>query len=380
MIASLLTLTVAPLGSRTSPLSIKTTGGQTSCLDIDWCRTLAEIITPALTALVAAVYLTIHLNVPPPGRSTIFQNTLRAALITFITLMFPEWTCVWAVRNYIIASRLLPKLEEARKRAMDKWYDNVVDERTHERTPRAFRSSNHSHFRRDEEYTMVHAFFVLMGGLHIYNGTGHPIGPLTADDAVELIRCRLFLLPPLQKIEGLSKRSSLGKLSAFSGLLWFVIPCIVRFAQSLQMAAFEVTVLAHTSIAIITLVPWWSKPMNVDCPEPVAIKVFPRSRRDTLSLSRHQSFDSRFSCYHIAYAYIFGRQDALFDFGKIIYVPTFWSGDPDTIFMVPMSGTYAPKAPRSAYVTGAASSLLVAVIFGLIHCITWNYDLPSTIE
>ncbi|KZP02910.1 hypothetical protein FIBSPDRAFT_710265, partial [Athelia psychrophila] len=205
---------------------------------------------------------------------------------------------------------------------------------------------------------------------------GHPIGPLTAGDAVKLIRRGSFLLPPLQKIEGLSKRSSLGKLSALSGLLWFVMPCIVRFAQRLQMAAFEVTVLAHTSIAIITLVPWWNKPMNVDCPEPVAIRAFPRSRRDTLSLSRHQSFNGRFSCYHIAYAYIFGSQDALFDFDKIIYVPTFWSGDPDTIFAVPMSGTYAPKAPRSAYVTGAASSLLVAVIFGLIHCIAWSYDLP----
>lgn len=102
------------------------------------------------------------------------------------------------------------------------------------------------------EYTIAHAFFLLMGGIHIYDVNGRAIGPLTGSDALYLIQHGLLVLPPLQKIHGLSKSSTIGKLTALAGLLWFVVPCLARVAQSLQMAAFEIMALAHTTIAIIT--------------------------------------------------------------------------------------------------------------------------------
>lgn len=266
-------------------------------------------------------------------------------------------------------------------------------------TSLAVQKANRSYFSKDEsrhlnsylhytivnltsrtEYTMAHAFFLLMGGVHIYDERGIPIGPLNVEDAIHLLRRGSIVLPPLQTIQGLNKSSIRGKLTAVAGLMWFVIPCLARFEQRLQMAPFEIMALAHTTIAIFTFLPWWHKPMNVDCPVRMSVCAFRRRHRADISLARSQSFCGQPSKAQIAYAYIFGSQDVLFDFNKVIYAPMFWAGDPDSVFKVPMSGTYATKAKTSAYVYGAASSLVVAIIFGAIHCIGWNYDLPSYVE
>lgn len=230
------------------------------------------------------------------------------------------------------------------------------------------------------EYTLAHAFFLLMGGVHIYDTNGFAIGPLTGHDALYLIRRGSLTLPPLQKIDGLSKSSTTGKLTALAGLLWFVIPCLSRIAQRLEMAAFEVMALAHTTIAIITFIPWWCKPMNVECPERVSLHNFYGRRRDSLSAPRSNRFRDQPTFLQISYAYIFGSQDVLYDFNTVIYVPMFWAGDPDSVFTVPVNVAHVQRAPRSAYVTGAACGLLVAIIFGLLHCIAWHYEMPSSYE
>lgn len=227
---------------------------------------------------------------------------------------------------------------------------------------------------------MEHAFFLLMGGIHIYDEHGVPIGPLGVDDAIDLLRRGSIVLPTMQTIGGLSKSSKFGKLAAMAALMLFFAQCVARFAQRLQMAPFEVMVFAHTSIAIFTFIPWWSKPMNVDCPVRVSVRAFRSRMRSTLLLARTQSFCGHPSRSQIAYAYIFGSQDVLFDFDKVVYVPMFWAGDPDSVFTVPTDGSHAPRARLSAYVLGTASSLIVAIAFGVMHCIAWNYDLPSYAE
>lgn len=115
---------------RTQYIDLNVTDTRSSCQDINECRTLPEIITPAITALLAAIYLSVHQNVPRPHGSKWYWNALRSALLACVTLVFPEWTCAWAVRSFIIAKRLLPELEAARVNAIDRWYDANVNRST----------------------------------------------------------------------------------------------------------------------------------------------------------------------------------------------------------------------------------------------------------
>lgn len=126
MIAWIATLFVTVTNVHSTFTTLDSPTPQSSCLNTDGCRTLAEVVSPAVTALIAAIYLCIHQNVPRPDGSHWYWNTLRSALLAGITLVFPEWMCAWAVRNYIIARRLLPRIEAARSYVMDKWYDKAI--------------------------------------------------------------------------------------------------------------------------------------------------------------------------------------------------------------------------------------------------------------
>lgn len=128
MVVLIATIAITYIANRSA--SFKASDPQSKCSNIDDCRTLAEIVSPTATALFAAIYLSIHQNVPRPDGSHWLRSAIRTALLVLITLVFPEWTCAWAVRSYIIAKRLLPKLEAARRDAVNEWYDKAIDENT----------------------------------------------------------------------------------------------------------------------------------------------------------------------------------------------------------------------------------------------------------
>lgn len=219
-----------------------------------------------------------------------------------------------------------------------------------------------------------------MGGVHIYDEDGEPVGPLTPSDAINLITSGSILLPPLQRINGQSETTGGGKLFAVVVLLHFVGPCITRAIQGLPLATIEIMALAHTLIAIMTFMPWWSKPMNVECPSRVSVEAFPESQQASFTSARSQRLSGDNTLSEIVYAYIVGGQDSLFDLSKAAYVPTFWSGDPTSVFSQPSSSGPAPSSQRSAHISGTAFGLLAAIFFGLIHFIGWKNSSSNAVE
>lgn len=90
------------------------------CTDIYTCRTWYNIVQPALTALIASVYINIHQNVPRPGLS-FGRQLFNIAIIFLVTLLFPEWIFAWALRTCYIALSKRNELEAARASAKELW-------------------------------------------------------------------------------------------------------------------------------------------------------------------------------------------------------------------------------------------------------------------
>ncbi|KAF7965194.1 hypothetical protein HWV62_45228 [Athelia sp. TMB] len=366
----------------------------TNCPYLDSCRTLAQMIAPAGGALLAAVYLQVHRNVPDPRKRAWYWNLIfkfaRMGQISVVTLLFPEWTFAWAMRSYIIACRLRPELESARKRAIDLMRD--LDERNEKarltnRRPIDLpdaRSSTDPTLTREKvslKYEITQTFFLLMGGLHIYHDSGRPIGPLTPEHAIKLINCGKLMLPSLETINALSAKLSVGKLLAFISLITFVTKCIARKIESLALAPLEVMALAHTFIAMASFWPWWSKPMNIDSPVHVPLQAFPAADHNSINTLRRQRFSGNISVWDIIYAYVLGGQDALYDLNTVAYMPTFWSGDLDNVFALPDPARPLPTdSSDSAYFIGNVAGLGVAIIFGAIHFLAWDNQLPYSVE
>lgn len=92
----------------------------TTCINIDRCRTLIQILTTAITALIAATYLSVHVNILRPNLPWYWKAFDRAKIF-LVALIFPDWIFMWAVRSFIVAHRARIVLEEARKLAEDAW-------------------------------------------------------------------------------------------------------------------------------------------------------------------------------------------------------------------------------------------------------------------
>lgn len=196
---------------------------------------------------------------------------------------------------------------------------------------------------------MTHGFFVIMGGFHYYKD-GKPLYPLHPDDVLELVQ-RAGLVPPtLHELKDKGKADAFTKCVTIVQTLWFVTQCIARRMEHLPATSLEIMTLAYTVITLTMYATWWRKPLNVNCPVRIAesrrSKVYTRSALEPI-------FD-----------YVMGSQDEAVTLRGLDRVPTFWAGN--------NNGPHV--------YTADAIALLVAMVFGAIHCIAWSYEFPSHAE
>lgn len=90
------------------------------CTDINNCRTFSDIIEPAVTALFAANYLSVHGNISRPNLPW-YWKAYDSAKLFLVSLIFPDWIFMWAIRSWIAAFTQSAILEEARQSAYAKW-------------------------------------------------------------------------------------------------------------------------------------------------------------------------------------------------------------------------------------------------------------------
>ncbi|KAI0059747.1 hypothetical protein BV25DRAFT_1808616, partial [Artomyces pyxidatus] len=204
------------------------------------------------------------------------------------------------------------------------------------------------------EWTTQHGFFIIMGGFHYYDN-GEPRHPLSRWDVVKLVRTGALVPPTEDEIRGWGQGDALSKTLAIVQTLWFVVQCIARRADGLPITQLEVMTLAYTTITVAMYAFWWSKPQNICNPVRVAIKNLPEPAQET----REEPWLDRM------FSMIGGWQDTLVDLRKVSGVPTFYGGN-------------ATDDPNEFYADVIA--LGAAMVFGVVHCVAWNYAFPSHAE
>lgn len=215
-----------------------------------------------------------------------------------------------------------------------------------------------------------------MGGLHIHDENG-ALGPLDIDTVIRLIASGHYMLPAKEKMEGLGKSSVLGKSFALFELLAFEYSCMRRIIKGLPMANFEVMVFAHTLISVISYIPWWYRPMNVDSPERVPIDIVrldPESASNPdPNVQRVPGFYRTFPWWQVMFAHVFGNQDSLYSLRHLRSVPLFWAADPANIFTRPDSNLRpGDNVQLDAYFKAAYCTLPIIFFFGLTHLLGWD--------
>jgi len=75
------------------------------------------------------------------------------------------------------------------------------------------------------------------------------------------------------EIEDRSKGDALWKIIAILQTSWFIIQCIARGQQQLTLTELELVTLALASLNAVTFASWWHKPLGVQEPVKIYLKI-----------------------------------------------------------------------------------------------------------
>lgn len=210
-----------------------------------------------------------------------------------------------------------------------------------------------------------------MGGFHFYDH-GQPLHPLHPDEVLDLVRAGALVPPTADELNDRSKSDGLSKSVAVVQTLWFVTQCIARRIAHLPITSLEVMTLAYTVITLAMYTAWWLKPRNVSCPVRV-----PGTAVQSVNTTS-DSFYWRFLFY------VVGMQDSFVKLSQLRGVPTFWTSRDkhDGVLIgevIPLLRAMC-SGRMHRIVTADVVALLVAMVFGAIHCIAWSSAFPSYTE
>ncbi|KZP20616.1 hypothetical protein FIBSPDRAFT_954324 [Athelia psychrophila] len=416
--ANVTSLPTSNISSSILSTSSNGTASSQRCTDLDTCRTKNQIVVSCLATILACVWFAVHRNIPAPAPKpsqdprvivraakrawSVVLGQREAAIVFVVALIAPEWILAWAVRQAIVAWKLVGELEEASKAAVkeqEKRCSNILDlekdegyivtstdghsnidgsagahtdsEESGLMKRRYNPSTSYSNCDKcegrgnvcdrvaserrvakgNECWELSHGFLIVMGGFLFYN-TNEPLYPLSPKAVVQLVRRGHLVPPTADEISDKSKGDALSKGVAMAQTLWFVVQCITRRAEHLPVTSLEVMTLAYTVMTVAMYIVWWAKPLNVSC----AVRV-PEEE-----IEREES-DEYDSIWERILVYVVGGQDRYVDLRQCTRVPTFWAGN-----------------VGGASLIADVIALLVAMVFGAVHCIAWYSDFQSPLE
>ncbi|KLO08941.1 hypothetical protein SCHPADRAFT_944015 [Schizopora paradoxa] len=277
-----------------------------------------QILSLCASTTVICIWSAVHRNIPPKRLTGLRSYAMQVAWV-FVAFFLPEFMFVYALRQFIDARRLVKKFSRSRtppKTPRKKgWFafpredegnlgdseltGNLEAQDSHEQGT----SSRNEILRpQSQPFTLVHAFYSLMGG-YAFDVTAfdviRPLENIDDDEADVDVNTALlrngyyidqkqtrtraiispngvrFLMehePDLtadfspSSITARSKSNGLSKAFLALQVTWFCVSCVSRLASHLPLTLLEVITAAHGLCTLATYAAWWHKPLNVEEP------------------------------------------------------------------------------------------------------------------
>ncbi|KAI4220082.1 MAG: hypothetical protein LQ349_008175, partial [Xanthoria aureola] len=151
---------------------------------------------------------------------------------------------------------------------------------------------------KDRPWTIVHGFYVAMGGLALDLPRDLP----ESEQFVPNWACGTCFIKPRglelllktdkdrmpsmteEEINSKSKANGLAKALVCAQALWFLATCVTRLAQRIPISLLELNTFGHAVCALFIYLLWWEKPFEVDIPtisaKRRALEDYPRREKD----------------------------------------------------------------------------------------------------
>ncbi|KAG2067531.1 hypothetical protein BDR04DRAFT_844965 [Suillus decipiens] len=225
----------------------------------------------------------------------------------------------------------------------------------------------------DYTWTQTHSFFVLMGGFMLYVDK-KPYHTLQPDEVLKLICAGCIDAPILtaNQIEDRNKGNAISKGLVILQVAWFVMQLITRAIYHLETTQLETGTLAFVVLNFITYALWWNKPLNVQCPHPVHWKSTESRPEDHIpNLNQRDKFGPLWSLVQA----VFGPIPRLMCRADTSESTSLNFGFPTVQIVSTVDRRIVLDAVHLIILSHAA--LLMATVFGGIHCIAWFFAFPT---
>ncbi|KIK01983.1 hypothetical protein K443DRAFT_97786 [Laccaria amethystina LaAM-08-1] len=351
-------------------------------------RSLTDILWSCFATIFACTWLSVHPNMPGPDEKP-WKIALQRLEIMFWSIICPEMVICWACRQWFAAWRLQDK------------YGGLG-------------------------WTKTHGYFLQMGGFMLMDGDEKK-GILTIHMFRELLNEGRIAFPSITEveIEDRSKADSLAKGIPVLQTTWFIAQCISRSVQGLITTEVELITLALAALNGILYFLWWNKPLNVKCCmpvfllhevcEPVMIPSYkPKSKFFYFLAEWPQISSSIFSSVHMWFLNSLGCLTGCTATGiitlaatcalpvkkalvellklpfkaiKVLFSRLFDLQNRNSVNegAIQVPTFYAPRIADHGLIRVNTmiiniATVIVAMLFGGIHCIGWNFPFPSRAE
>ncbi|KDR74669.1 hypothetical protein GALMADRAFT_42196, partial [Galerina marginata CBS 339.88] len=191
-------------------------------------RSTWDILWSCLATIFASSWVSVHPNILAPDEGP-WRDSLQRLELMFWSVISPEVIVYWAASQWYGARHLVKKFRKY-----------------------------------DSEWTTTHGYFIQMGGFVLYDG-GHEAGVLVPQALWELLDKKEVIMPKISEseIQDRSKGDGFSKGFVVVQITWFILQCIQRKVQHLDITKLELMTLALSALNVIMYAFWWNKPLNV---------------------------------------------------------------------------------------------------------------------
>ncbi|KAL9102697.1 MAG: hypothetical protein Q9163_002188 [Psora crenata] len=262
-----------------------------------------SLLTSSLITIALCAWTALHLNIPEHGKGN--RQWLRKTKWLVMGVVAPEMVAyiAWRQRKeakaivsevkrvlvqdvpppppYPRAKRWLQKLSWTRRAQSVEQHNHIIQSAAPEPASPKVQGL------RRPQWTLVHGFYVAMGGFAFSTTTtGSIVGArpgflphdrtratITPEGLRFLLDHEPSALPSISADEILDKSKADGvkKTLVCAQAGWFCASCITRLANGLPISLLELNAMAHALCALVIYMMWWCKPLDVL--EPTVIEV-----------------------------------------------------------------------------------------------------------
>lgn len=378
-------------------LPIATPDGEAVAFSVRPARTKSGIIWSCLVTIFSCTWIAVHPNIPSP-EMTQCTNLLYRVRLMGIALIMPEVVIIWAMRQWVAAYKLGYKHR-----------DCVFIFLRIEACCEANGVLSLAH-----KWTQAHGYFAIMGGFMVYKeDTQCTVSPthlnkLLRDAKIDITE---------REIRDKGRGDALSKTLVLVQTAWFILQCIARRIARLPITELELVTLAFAALNFVTYAVWWNKPLNVECPmrvyeeqkgedeiiaeigegnEPTFWSIIVEdicavihNMKDTTisikpSFMNEASGDIRRKLqayirnhrWHIIYRPLVVPVERMFK----LFDRMTGSSDEDKVLETQVTTFYAGELTKAEGLLPGLAGVVIAIIFGSIHCIAWSFKFPTYTE